>query len=309
MKIADCVVLVLGAGAVSCVTTARAGDVSPTEVALTTTSPAQLGTVNFEDDALVAYNPDTDVALQIFDLADETGIMRDLDAVHELPNGNLIISTQAGGTVGALDFTESDLLEIDRTTGGATMFLDASAVGLEGLNNTVANIDAVYVDGAGVIYFSVGSDDGASFLGGTIDNADVVAYDPTENDADLFFNGSLIDGNGGDPDVQAFTILDDGAILLAAINTAGGADLMTLAGQEFTRDDLVRFEPFIVDVIVGTGVPVGNASLFLEGVNEFSAPGEIIDGVTVGVVPEPAAAALLGLGGLVWSARRSRVVR
>ncbi|MEM8783863.1 MAG: hypothetical protein AAGE65_13545 [Planctomycetota bacterium] len=249
------------------------------DVALSTASPASLGSVNFENDSLVGYDPATDVAVELFNLDDSFGIERNLDAAYELPNGNLVVSTQAGDTIGSLAFTESDLIELDRTNGTVAMFLDASAIGLVGNNNTVANIDAVHVLASGEVLFSVGSLSGATLLGTSYDNADVVAYDPATNTASLFLDGSVIVGD--DPDLHAFAVIDAQHVLLAAFNS-GGTDAMTLGGLTFSRDDLVLYNPMN-----------DTATLFLEGLNEFSAPGEIIDAVTPAVVPEP--------GTLVWA--------
>ncbi len=295
------VVVRMGAcfGAWVVVGAAGANGIAVPDVALSTTSPAALGGVNFEDDALVGYDPTTDVAVPLFDLSDEFGIMRDLDAAHELTNGNLVVSTQAGATFNTLDFTESDLIELDRVNGTVSMFLDASAIGLVGNNNTVPNINAVHVRDNGNVLFSTASNDGVTLLGESYDKADVIEYDPVNNTASLFFDGDLIEGD--DPDLQAFAEIDATHVLLAAFS---GTDAMTLGGQAFTRDDLVLYSFPVVVVGTGDAAVAGVGSLFLEGVNEFSAPGEIIDAVTPAVVPEPASVALLACCGVVALRRR-----
>ena len=87
---------------------------------------------------------------------------------------------------------------------------------------------------------------------------------------------------GDNPDLQGFAVLDDGAFLLSASD--GGNDAMMLSGLTFSRDDIVRYDALN-----------GQATLFMEGIEEFSAPGEIIDAVTVAVIPEPATSWLLML--------------
>ncbi|MEM7625993.1 MAG: PEP-CTERM sorting domain-containing protein [Planctomycetota bacterium] len=271
---------------------AYANGVAVPDVALSTTQPAGLNNVNFEDDALVGYDPVTNFAVQLFDLADEFGIARDLDAAHELPNGDLIVSTQAGGTFGGLTFTESDLLELDRVNGTASVFLDASAIGLTGLNNTVPNINAVHVRADGTVLFSTASNDGVTLGGNTFSKDDVIAYDPVGGTANLFFDGSLI--TGGEPDLLAFAEIDADHVLLAASNEGSSTSgLLTLGGLTFSRDDLVLYN-----------TANNTSTLFLEGLVEFDNPGEIIDAVTPAVVPEPNAAALLGLVGLAALRRR-----
>ena len=118
-----------------CGSTATAGNgVAVPGIAISTASPAALGGVSFENDALVAYDPSTNVAGEIFDLNDAfSEINRNLDAAHVLPSGNVVISTQAGDMAGGVSFTESDLVELDPVNGTVSLLLDASVVGLNNI--------------------------------------------------------------------------------------------------------------------------------------------------------------------------------
>ena len=133
------------------------------------------------------------------------------------------------------------------------------------------------------------SNDGVTLHGVSYDRGDVIEFDPLNQTSGLFFDGGLIGGDN--PDLQGFAVLDDGNYLLAAFN--GGADAMTLGGLTFSRDDIVRYDP-----------SSGQATLLLEGMEEFSAPGEIIDAVTVVAIPEPAMQWLLMVAGLLFLPRR-----
>ncbi|MEE9404167.1 MAG: MprA protease, GlyGly-CTERM protein-sorting domain-containing form [Algisphaera sp.] len=286
--------------------TAWGNGIAVPDIAISTEAPASLGSVNFENDALVAYDPDTNAALQVFDLGDQFGIIRNLDAAHILPNGHVVISTQAGDTVAGVAFTESDLVELDPVNGTASLLLDASAVGLV-IPSNLPQINGVHVRDNGHILFSIAANPGVTFKGGTYTKADIIEYDPINDTASLFFDGSAITGvNGFDADVRGFAVIDDDHVLLAAFDVATGS-AMTLGGVSFTRDDLVLYNFGVPVVRVGSGDAgtSGSATLFMEGLNEFSAPGEIIDAVTQAVVPEPASAVLLLMAGGLARRRRA----
>ncbi|MEM8872870.1 MAG: PEP-CTERM sorting domain-containing protein [Planctomycetota bacterium] len=256
-------------------------------IALSTASPTGLSGVNFENDSLIQYDPLTDVAAQLFDLEDEFGISRNLIAAHEMPNGNLIVSTQAGDTIGGVAFTESDLIELDRTTGTASLFFDASAVGLTGQGGSVPNIDAVSVLPNGLVFFSTRND--ATLFGVDYGKEDLISYDPVAGTASLAFDGSLI--NGTEPNLRAAAILNDETLLFAA-SEGGSSDTMTIGGVTFNRDDLV-----IYNTLSGT------VTLFMEGGDEFTGS-QIVDAVTVVGIPEPATLGLAAIPLLALGRRR-----
>ena len=63
----------------------------------------------------------------------------EIDAVHVLDNGNIILSTVGAATLGGLSFSDGDLVEYNPTTDIATLYFD------EGLFGNNADVDAVYV--------------------------------------------------------------------------------------------------------------------------------------------------------------------
>jgi len=67
------------------------------------------------------------------------GSDEDIDAVHILESGNIILSTEGSATLGGLSFADGDLIEYNPITDTATLYFDESLFG----NN--ANIDGVYV--------------------------------------------------------------------------------------------------------------------------------------------------------------------
>ncbi len=262
---------------------------SARDIAISTASPASIGVprVSFENDALVAYDPATETAAVDFDLSDAFGLSRNLVAAHRYANGDLLMTTQAGGTIAGVDFNVDDLVLLDVAAGSASVLFDGSALGLERVGSGQVFIDAVFVRPSGSILFSTMTS--STFLGLSFDNDDLVEYDPQGGgSASIFFDGAIIGGDpvagDDDPDIRGFHIMDDGRYVFAA-RDGGGSGMMTIAGLTFSRDDLVVYDPV-----------AGTASLYLDGEASFANPGELIDAVTAGVVPEPTTGILLGLG-------------
>jgi hypothetical protein len=107
-------------------------------IILSTVGDATLGGLSFEAGDLAEYNPTTDTATLYFD-ADLFSGIENIDAVHILDSGNIVLSTVDVATLGGLSFTCGDLVEYNPTTDVATLHFDE--------NNFTgsANINAVYV--------------------------------------------------------------------------------------------------------------------------------------------------------------------
>ena len=67
---------------------------------LSTSVDATLGGVNFTEGDLVEYDIASDTAVIIFNGASLFGGPEDIDAVHILPSGNIVLSTETGATLG-----------------------------------------------------------------------------------------------------------------------------------------------------------------------------------------------------------------
>ena len=107
-------------------------------IILSTIGSATLGGLSFEAGDLVEYNPTTDTAILYFEGSLFTDT-ENIDAVHILDNGNIVLSTVDVATLGGLSFTSGDLVEYNPTTDIASLYFDE--------NNFTgsANINAVYV--------------------------------------------------------------------------------------------------------------------------------------------------------------------
>lgn len=136
-------------------------------IVLSVFSGATIGELDFDGNDIVRYDPSTQKAGVILDLDTiVTGgsLLRDVDALHVLPNGNLVFSTSADLTIGSLSFEDEDLVEYNPNTGSFTPFFNGSDV-FPPTDLEVADINA----------FSLVDDDGdppppPPCAGGTITN-------------------------------------------------------------------------------------------------------------------------------------------
>jgi hypothetical protein len=162
------------------------------DVALTlsTIGNAKLGGLTFGDDDLVEYDPAADNSTLAFDggaLFNATN--EDIDAVHVLSNGHIVLSTVANATLGGLTFGDDDLVEYDPVSDTASLLFDGGAL----FSNTNEDINAAHVLSNGHIVLSTV---GNARLGGlTFGDDDLVDYDPVSDTASLFFDGGALFSN------------------------------------------------------------------------------------------------------------------
>jgi hypothetical protein len=108
-------------------------------IVLSTVLSSQLGGVNILDGDLVEYNPTLNTAVLFFSEALFGGAGGDIDAVHVLSNGNIVLSTTLNATLGGLNFVDGDLVEYNPSLNVATLFFDESLFGSD------ENINAVFI--------------------------------------------------------------------------------------------------------------------------------------------------------------------
>lgn len=238
-------------------------------IILSTDGYKTLGGLSFNKHELAEYDPTTDTATLYFN---ELASSSNLDAVHVLETGNIILSTTASTTLSGLSFDAGDLVEYNPTTDTATLYFD------QDLFSQAENIDAVYIFDNGNILLSTA--DSATLGGLSFGGCDLAEYNPTTDTATLYFDGSLF---GSSENIDAVHIFSNGNILLSTVGDA------TLGGMTFGAADLAEYNP-TTDV----------ATLYFDG-SLFSGPGASpnIDAVYVTTVPEPVTIVLLGLGSLM----------
>lgn len=197
---------------------------SPSETLYLSTADGEtLGGLTFTDGSVVAYDSLTDTAVLFFDENNFSG-NEDIDALHVLSNGLIVLSVSGNASLGGLSFSDGDIVSYDPNTNTATLLFDENNFS----NNE--DVDAVYVRENGNILLST---DGSATLGGLSFNADdVVEYNPNTNTATLFFNGNNFSGN---ENIDAIHLLDNGHLLLSTDSNA------TLGGLSFGAGDVVEY--------------------------------------------------------------------
>jgi hypothetical protein len=253
-----------------------ASPVSATSIILSTDNTETLGGLTFGKDDLAEYDTQTDIATLYFDGA-LLGGTADIDAVHALDTGNIVLSTAAGASLGGLTFGKGDLVEYNPTTDTATLLLDENL-----FSSAQPNIDAAYLLDTGNIILST---TGNATLGGLgFGKDDLIEYNPTTDTATLFFDGSLFSGN---EDVDAVYLLTGGNIVLSTVGDA------ILGGLSFGSGDLAEYNP-----------TTSIATLYFDE-NNFASSANI-DAVNITSLPEPATIALMGLGCLIFAGRKRK---
>lgn len=104
------------------------------------------GLANFENHDLIIYDPQTDEAVMFFDdSVTNGGRIDDINAVHLLKNGHIILSANGSSVIGTnnLAFEPWDLVRYDPISGIAYMFLEGSTVFDD---HESVNINGVYVN-------------------------------------------------------------------------------------------------------------------------------------------------------------------
>ncbi|GAB5499209.1 MAG: hypothetical protein PsegKO_15200 [Pseudohongiellaceae bacterium] len=210
----------------------------------------------FEDRDLVLYDPVLDEAELFYDYSAQTGhSFTDINAVHLLPNGQIVLSTRGPGTStlpaaggGSLNFGAEDLVLYDPLSDTATLYFDGSAI----FTDSGEDIDAVYVlDNDNVVISTVGD---ASIGGTFFDKSDLVEYDAMAGTASIFVDGSDSDVFGSPDSVQvdAFYVRVDPADATGTIDTYAystddssatiGAGGTPVSGTTFSRDDVAELD-------------------------------------------------------------------
>jgi len=194
---------------------------------ITTERDARLGGLNFTDVDIVAYMPWNDKA-HFFFLGGATTLNADIDALHILGNGNLLLSTKGNASLGGLDFKDGDLVEYDIENDTSTLVFDGETL----FGDNKAKITSVHLLDNGHLVLST---DKSGTLGGlSYTDRDLIEYDLATDTASMFFDGSTTTLNNKITGVQ---VLANGHLVLS---TKGSA---TLGGLSFDASDLIDYDP------------------------------------------------------------------
>ena len=195
-------------------------------IILTTESSATLGGLDFTDKDLAEYNSFADSASLFFD-GNALGLANDIDAVHVLANGNIVMSAINSVTLGGVTAENEDLIEYDPVNDTATLFFDGSAL----MSSGSTDISAVYVLPDSNLLLT---NEYAVTLGGlSFDNNDIISYNPTNDTASIVLDGDAV---GLSAWINAVHVLENGNIVLS-IDGNG-----SLGGLNFEEGDLVEYD-------------------------------------------------------------------
>ena len=154
------------------------------------------------------------------------------------PAGPLLyLGSSTSGTAGGVAFADEDILVKNQGTGAWALFIDGSDIGLA---NT--DIDAFDLLADGSLLMSFDAD--LTLTGfGTVDDSDIVRFIPTSTGSTTagtwswYFDGSDVGLTTNDEDVDAFTRLGDGRLLVSTLGN------VSVAGASGADEDLLAFTP------------------------------------------------------------------
>jgi hypothetical protein len=220
-------------------------------VSSTSTTGATIGGLTFENNDLIIYDPVSDTAVSFFDNSALGYSVDDPNAVHLLPNGQVILSANGNSTIGSnnLAFQPNDLVKYDPITNLATTFFN----GDDYPETTGVNIDAAYVLDNGDIIFSTASDV-ATGIGWS--DSDLVRFDGTN--FSIYLNAEDTDVFGaGAANVDALYIKvdpTDATAVLDKFDLSSDNEGTVISDDNivFGRDDVVEFT---IDTKDGGGQP------------------------------------------------------
>ncbi|GAX59225.1 hypothetical protein SCALIN_C01_0156 [Candidatus Scalindua japonica] len=198
-----------------------------TQSIISTDSDAGLGGLSFTDIDLVRYDEVNDTASLFFN-GSLTTLIADIDAVHVLANGHIVLSTNGPAILGGLSFDDGDLIDYNPVADTARLIFDGSML----FDDPSEQISSVHVlDNEHFVLSTVNN----AILGGlSFGKGDLVEYDPLTDTASLFFDASLTTLTEV---IDAVHVLDNGHIVLSTKNSA------ILGGLNFDDGDLVDYDP------------------------------------------------------------------
>jgi hypothetical protein len=227
------------------------------------------GLTGLQDIDVVQYNTNSDTATFVLQSTDFDSGSGDTNALHYMPNGNIVMSNLFNAQIAGVAYEDDDLIEYNPNTNTATLLFDGSTR----FDSTAEDIDAIYVRENGNFVMSTIADAGLGGLNFT--SGDIIEYNPnTDSSTLLVSEANLFDD--GDGDVDAVHVLENGNLLISALN-----DTETVSGVSFADGDVFEYDP-INDT----------ATLYLsESVFTSTGLANDINGFTL--VPEPGTFGLL----------------
>lgn len=207
------------------------------------TSVPGVGTATNED--IVAYDLGSGTWSLVFDGSDVGLSSFAINGMSQLSNGDILLTTTAGGSVGGVSFDDSDIIRFAPTSLGATtagtfsLYFDGSDVGL---TTNDEDLDAISLTSTGDLVVSVIGNFSASGASGV--DEDLFRFTATSlgtNTAgtfSMYFDGSDVGlSNSSSEDVDAACLTSSGTILLSTLGN------FSVPGVSGANEDLFEFFP------------------------------------------------------------------
>jgi len=242
--------------------------------------------VGFQDGDLVLYDPQTDIATMFLAEADIPGgtNLNNVNALHLLPNGQILISTDTDGSIIAgLTFNAEDVVLYDPILQTATVVFSGT-----GVFDTQANIDAIHVQYNGSYDPSdwdliVSTEDDELISTVAYDDNDLIQFDlsPATPTATLRVDGADSEVFGADTgDIDAFYIdFENEDIYTLSTDDPGTVTIGGPIDQDsYTHDDLVQLNLTTPTLSVAENVFLGDVA---NGVFLPASPTRKLDAVHV----------------------------
>ncbi|HUU83801.1 MAG TPA: S8 family serine peptidase [Phycisphaerae bacterium] len=202
-----------------------------------------VGTVTNED--IVAYNLGTGTWSLVFDGSDVGLSSLAINGMAALPDGDILLTFTAAGTVGGLSVDDSDIVRFTPTSLGPTtagafsFYFDGSDVGL---TKNDEDIDAIGLTASGQLIVSVIGNFAGTGASGV--DEDLFVFNATSlgsvtaGSFAMYFDGSDVGLNtSSDEDVDAAGLTSSGSILLS---TLGSFSVTGVSGDD---EDVFEFSP------------------------------------------------------------------
>lgn len=271
----------LGASLLLALALAVASTATATTLTISTLATETLAGVNFSNQHVMVYDTVAAGAPSQFFDGTNIAVNTNIDALHVLPNGDLVFSTVSDSSIGALNFMDGDLVQVNPAdpNSAAVIFNESFITG------TAVNIDALWIAGNGDYVISTTL--GASIGPTAFDDGDLVRFTPGDaNSASIIFDDALFTSAALN-NTNGVHILPSGSIIMTV------ASAFTLGGSSYQAGDVIRYNP---------------GANFSQLVFDDADPNWAIGTGQVDAVyvPEPSSALLLALGalGLVGIRRR-----
>ena len=117
-------------------------------IVMSTVGSAQLGGLSFGDGDLIEYNPTAGTASLLFDENLFSG-NENIDAMHILDDGHILLSTTNNATLGGLSFGKGDVAEYDPVAGTASLYFSGDT--FSSVNPNINALSSTIVSELGMI--------------------------------------------------------------------------------------------------------------------------------------------------------------